>query len=50
MLVDEVDVFFSNKFFGNAYIPAFSIKSSCVSRLADYVWFNKDDISYLKIV
>lgn len=38
LLIDEVDVFFSESFFGNKYIPAAEIKHDAVSTLIDYIW------------
>jgi len=38
LLIDEVDVFFSDSFFGNVYIPAAEIKHNAVSVLCDYIW------------
>jgi hypothetical protein len=38
LLIDEVDVFFSESFFGNVYIPTAEIKHDSVSALCDYIW------------
>ena len=38
LLIDEVDVFFSDSFFGNVYIPSAEIKNDAVSALCDYIW------------
>jgi len=38
LLIDEVDVFFSDSFFGNVYIPTAEIKHDAVSTLCDYIW------------
>jgi fatty acid/phospholipid biosynthesis enzyme len=38
LLIDEVDVFFSDSFFGNVYIPTAEIKNDAVSALCDYIW------------
>jgi hypothetical protein len=38
LLIDEVDVFFSESFFGNKYIPAAEIKHDAVSALINYIW------------
>jgi hypothetical protein len=50
MLVDEVDVFFSDKFFGKVWRPGFTIKSKSIEQLANYVWNNKKEITHEKIV
>jgi hypothetical protein len=38
LLIDEVDVFFSDSFFGNVYIPTAEIKHDFISALCDYIW------------
>lgn len=50
LLVDEVDVFFAKEFFGQSYSPCASIKHECIERLATYVWQNRNDINYEKLV
>jgi hypothetical protein len=42
LLIDEVDVFFSENFFGNTYMPQAEIKGPEVGALTDYIWHNKD--------
>ena len=43
LLIDEVDVFFSDDFFGKIYQPQAQIKGAAISKLTDYMWRNRDD-------
>ena len=43
LLIDEVDVFFSERFFGNTYMPQALIKGPEVQALTDYIWENRDE-------
>ena len=43
LLIDEVDVFFSESFFGNTYMPQAEIKGPEVQALTDYIWENRDE-------
>ena len=43
LLIDEVDVFFSESFFGNTYMPQAQIKGPEVQALTDYIWENRDE-------
>ena len=43
LLFDEVDVFFSERFFGNTYMPQALIKGPEVQALTDYIWENRDE-------
>jgi hypothetical protein len=38
LLIDEVDIFFSESFFGNKYIPLAEIRHEAISTLCDYIW------------
>ena len=38
LLIDEVDVFFSEDFYGNVYSQQTSIRDDCVTALIKYVW------------
>jgi len=38
LLIDEVDVFFSNSFYGQIYIPQAQIMHENISALTDYIW------------
>ncbi len=42
LLIDEVDVFFSDDFFGKVYQPQAQIKGPEISELTDYMWENRD--------
>jgi hypothetical protein len=38
LVIDEVDVFFEDSFFGNSYCPAITLRSSTVSKFLELVW------------
>jgi hypothetical protein len=38
LLIDEVDVFFSDDFYGKTYNPRATIKHPAISALIDYIW------------
>jgi hypothetical protein len=38
LVIDEVDVFFEDSFFGNSYCPAISLRSPAVSNFLEVVW------------
>ena len=38
LLIDEVDVFFSNSFFNRMFSPTLNIKCREVSELQDHIW------------
>ena len=40
LLIDEVDVFFSDEFYGRVYTPAARLESSEISALIDLIWKN----------
>ena len=42
LLIDEVEVSFSDEFFGKAYQPQAQIKGAAISALTDYMWENRD--------
>ena len=42
LLIDEVDVFFSESFFGNTYMPQAQLKGPEVIALTDYIWENRN--------
>ncbi len=42
LLIDEVDVFFSDDFFGKTYQPQAQIKGPAITALTDYIWENRD--------
>jgi hypothetical protein len=37
-VIDEVDVFFDDSFFGNTYCPAISLRGPEVTKFLSYVW------------
>jgi hypothetical protein len=37
-VIDEVDVFFDDTFFGSTYCPAIKLKDPTVSRFLEHVW------------
>ena len=42
LLIDEVDVFFSDDFFGKVYNPQALIRCPEITALTDYIWNNRD--------
>ena len=38
LVIDEVDVFFEDSFFGNSYCPGISLRSPAVSNFLEVVW------------
>jgi len=42
LLVDEVDVFFNEDFYGNIYTPLARLKDPNVNKLTDYIWRNRN--------
>jgi hypothetical protein len=42
LLIDEVDILFSDKFFGKIYQPQAKIKGAAISALTDYMWENRE--------
>jgi hypothetical protein len=50
LLIDEVDVIFSESFFGNTYMPQAQIEGEEVEALTDYIWLNrKNDLTIKKV-
>ncbi len=41
LMIDEVDVFFSKEFFGQAYVPLAEIRHPAVSQMLDFIWEEK---------
>jgi hypothetical protein len=37
-VIDEVDVFFDDNFFGNTYCPGIKLRDPTVTRFLEYVW------------
>ena len=50
LLIDEVDVFFSDDFFGKVYQPQAQIKGPVISALTDYIWENRNTTLKIKEV
>ena len=50
LLIDEVDVFFKNDFYGNTYVPSASIKDPAISALIDYIWKERASKPKLKTI
>ena len=46
LLIDEVDVFFSESFYGQVFVPRATIKSPEITQLIEDIWENKDDDNY----
>ena len=42
LLIDEVDVFFGDKFYGKVYTPGAVLKHRCINAVTDYIWHNRD--------
>ncbi|CAF1185261.1 unnamed protein product [Adineta steineri] len=42
LLIDEVDVFFSQDFYGNLYTPSASLRDPTITSLINYVWTEKN--------
>lgn len=41
LLVDEVDIFFGEKFYGQTYNPAFEIENTYLSDIYIFIWENR---------
>ena len=42
LLIDEVDVFLSEKYYGGLYLPSVYLKDSLIKNLLDEIWKNKN--------
>jgi len=49
LLIDEVDVFFSETFFGSTYNPGVDVTSQNISDLIEYLWTIKDQPDQLRM-
>lgn len=49
LLIDEVDVFFSEDFYGNIYTPLAQIKHDSINKLVEYMWRNRTSLYYKTI-
>ncbi|KAL4489799.1 hypothetical protein ABPG72_022439 [Tetrahymena utriculariae] len=50
LLIDEVDVFFSQDFYGKLYNPIARLQDQCISDLAKFIWKKRDNYLSLKNV
>jgi hypothetical protein len=48
LLIDEVDVFFSKKFYGTTYNPGTSIKSPSITAFVEWLWANNKGMTVAK--
>lgn len=50
LLIDEVDVFLNDDFYGNVYRPATVLKNDSVKKLIDYIWESRDyDLTFTRV-
>ncbi|CAL6025624.1 Helicase-related_protein [Hexamita inflata] len=49
LMIDEVDVFFNQDFYGNSYNPITTIQNDEITEFFDYVWANRNDSQLLEI-
>ncbi|CAF0939888.1 unnamed protein product [Adineta steineri] len=42
LLIDEVDVFFSQDFYGNLYTPSASLREPTITSLINYIWAQRE--------
>ena len=50
LLIDEVDVFFSDGFFGSTYTAYASIKGKEVEALTDYIWEHRKEVLMIRAI
>lgn len=43
LLIDEVDVFLSNKYYGGTYTPSVFVKETTIKLLLDYLWTERSE-------
>ncbi|CAL6025608.1 Helicase-related_protein [Hexamita inflata] len=43
LMIDEVDVFFNESFYGSSYTPMARVQNSEIKALLDYVWQNRNE-------
>ncbi|CAL6057008.1 Helicase-related_protein [Hexamita inflata] len=43
LMIDEVDVFFNESFYGSSYTPMARVQNSEIKSLLDYVWQNRNE-------
>ncbi|EFA77015.1 hypothetical protein PPL_09767 [Heterostelium album PN500] len=46
LLIDEVDLFFGDSFYGKTYNPATTLHSSSIVKLYEYIWNNRKNIKF----
>ena len=45
LLIDEVDVFFKDDFYGKSYSSVTTLQQEAIRQLMQYIWKNRDDIN-----
>lgn len=50
LLIDEVDVLFSQDFYGKTYSPIAEIKDQTITDLITHIWKNKHSITYQELL
>ena len=50
LLIDEVDSFLFDDNIGQPYIPSIALKSKEICAILDYVWANKESLTFSKII
>ncbi|CAL6025642.1 Helicase-related_protein [Hexamita inflata] len=48
LMIDEVDVFFNESFYGSSYTPMARVQNPEIKALIDYIWQNKNDMNLLR--
>ncbi|CAL6043111.1 Helicase-related_protein [Hexamita inflata] len=48
LMIDEVDVFFNESFYGSSYTPMARVQNTEIKSLLDYVWQNRNEKNLLK--
>jgi hypothetical protein len=48
LIIDEVDVFFNDSFYGQVYKPTARIKDPTINALIRYLWSKKNEKQYLR--
>ncbi|CAL6013588.1 Helicase-related_protein [Hexamita inflata] len=49
LMIDEVDVFFNEDFYGSSYNPITTIQNDEIAEFFDYIWANRNDSQLLEI-
>ncbi|CAL6092092.1 Conserved_hypothetical protein [Hexamita inflata] len=48
LMIDEVDVFFNESFYGSSYTPMARVQNTEIKSLLDYVWQNRNEKNLMK--